>query len=64
LDVCRPSANYSTSIDGIDRRRFEALRGSTSIDRVTENGKAADDGNREGCYGEAAGAQLRFKALF
>jgi hypothetical protein len=44
LDACQPPANYSTSIDGIDRRCFEALRGSTSIDGVTGNGKAADDG--------------------
>jgi hypothetical protein len=46
LDAYRPPANYSTSINGIDRRRFEALRGSTSIDRVTGNGKAADDGEQ------------------
>jgi hypothetical protein len=46
LDACRPSVNYSTSIDDIDRRRFEALRGSTYIDKVTGNGKAAGDGEQ------------------
>jgi hypothetical protein len=46
LDACRPPANYSTSIDGIDGRRFEALRESTSIDRVTGYGKAAGDGEQ------------------